>query len=332
MNNITIIGGGASGLAVGALLSKSGIKSTIIEKNPRVGKKLLSTGNGRCNLGNSNLDMGKYHGDVDFARRVFEDWQGAEAFFRDFGLICREDSEGRLYPYSNTANSVSDTLRHACTHVDFRLESECQKLPEGIVVIATGNQLSIINDYFSIVKPFPALCPIMTAKTGLKGLRVRALVSAIAGGKILKSELGEVQFNENSLSGICIMNLSRLVKDYGNNLSISLDIVPEFTLEQLRDIPKTGLFHRRIAETVKNPKDWRFPVTGAADLKQAQIMAGGVCASELNPDCSSKKRRGLYVIGEAVNVDADCGGYNLEWAWASANTAAKSIIDKFNKV
>jgi hypothetical protein len=338
MKCITIIGGGASGLAVGAILSKAGIKSSIIEKNARVGKKLLTTGNGRCNLGNSNLDMGKYHGDVDFARRIFLDWQGAEKFFRDLGLICRADDKGRLYPYSNTANSVLDALRAACTHVNFRLETEVCELPKGIVVIATGNQLSLVKGQLPIVRPFPALCPIMTEKTGLKGLRVRALVSAVADGRVLKSELGEVQFNENNLSGICIMNLSRLVRDYGDNLTISLDIAPEFTAEQLADIPLTGLFHRRIAETVTNPKKWEFPVTGvygtenagkagsATGGSPAQIMAGGVSAAELNDDCSVKKYPRLYVVGEAVNVDGDCGGYNLEWAWASAHAAAKGII------
>jgi hypothetical protein len=333
MNNITIIGGGACGLAVGALLSKMGKKSTIIERNPRVGKKLLSTGNGRCNLGNTNLNLTKYHGDVDLAKEVFKNWKGAQHFFKDLGLICRADNEGRLYPYSNTASSVLDTLRFACTEVEFRCDTQVCELPEAyITVIATGNAKIPFLKH-KTVEPFPALCPIITEKTGLKGMRVRAVASAVVNGKVIKSEEGEVQFSENSLSGICIMNLSRLVKDYGNALTISLDIAPEFTVEELQDVPLTGLFHRRIAEKVKNietAKCWNFPVTRVAENKQSQIMAGGVPMSELNFDLSFKKNPSLYVTGEAVNIDGDCGGYNLEWCWACAEVVVKSIIDKLN--
>ncbi|MCL1867190.1 MAG: FAD-dependent oxidoreductase [Oscillospiraceae bacterium] len=307
---IAIIGGGASGLATAALLSKAGIKSTVIEKNPRVGKKLLATGNGRCNLGNNDLDLSNYHGDTDFAARIFRDWRGAERFFADFGLMCKADSSNRLYPYSNTANSVLDAFRLNCTHTDFLCDTEINSLNEvrtDIIVVACGGQsafarnsafggrsASARNSAFggvhllkqsghSIVTPFPSLCPIVTDKRltrPLKGLRVFAECKAVANGKILRVETGEVQFNEDSLSGICIMNLSRLVKDYGDSLTISLDIAPDFTLEQLRDIPLTGLFHSRIVQVLKDKpletvKDWRFPVTGVSDWTKSQVTAGG---------------------------------------------------------
>jgi hypothetical protein len=336
MNNIVIIGAGASGLAAGAVLSKAGKKCTIIERNGRVGKKLLATGNGRCNLGNvhctvDNVQL-KYHGDVDFARQIFADWQGAEKFFAGLGLVCKADSQGRLYPYSNTANSVVDALRFACKDVQFLCDTECTSLPKADKIIwACGNSgMSILKH--KIIEPFPALCPVITDKSltrPLKGLRVRAVCSAIVNGKIIKSETGEVQFNEGSLSGICIMNLSRLVRDHSSNLTISLDIAPEFTIEQLREIPLRGLFHSRIVCVIKElstVKDWRFPVTGVASWNQAQIMSGGVSAAELNYDMSSKIHPNLYIIGEAVNVDGDCGGYNLEWAWASAFAAARACI------
>jgi len=346
-----IIGGGASGLAAAALLSRkaagAGVSRGILvmEKNPRVGKKLLSTGNGRCNLGNISLDMSKYHGDVDLVREVFANWQGAQSFFADLGLICKADSAGRLYPYSNTANSVLDTLRFACTHAELLCDTECRSvkscnggfLINGSIfaeklIWATGGEAPRSGFHIleqlghTIVEPFPALCPVITDKAltrSLKGLRIYADCRAVVGEKVIKQECGEVQFNEGWLSGICIMNLSRLVRDYGNSLTISLDIAPEFTAEQLQTIGLSGLFHRRIAEVfAKKPtqaiKDWRFPVTGVASWGQAQITAGGVPASQLNSDLSSKLCSGLYVIGEAVNVDGDCGGYNLEWAWASA--------------
>ena len=351
---IAIIGGGAAGLAAATVLSKTVKRTVIIERNPRVGKKLLSTGNGRCNLGNVNAvsEKSAYHGDVDFAAKVFAEWQGAERFFADLGLICRRESAGRLYPYSNTANSVSDALRLACTKAEILTDTPCTGIVRengGFLINGNMKAKKLIwacggfgSDFshlqklgHSVIKPFPALCPIQTDKAlckPLKGLRVYALCKAVVGGEVIKSEQGEVQFNENSLSGICIMNLSHLVRDYGNAMTVSLDIAPEFTIEQLRSIPLTGLFHRRIAETIakhgKLPhiiKDWRFPVTGVAPQSSAQIMSGGIPAAELNSDLSSKLCPNLYIIGETVNVDGDCGGYNLEWAWASANIAGMNV-------
>ena len=354
-----IIGGGASGLAACALLSKSGRNCAVIECHTRVGKKLISTGNGRCNLGHTPLEMSAYHGDVDFAESVFSDWRGAEFFFAEFGLMCRADSAGRLYPYSNTANSVLDTLRFACDKAEILTGTPCvsmvskngrflinNRIFAEKVIWACGSpagapspDFSILQNLgHSIVKPHPALCPVVTDKSltrPLKGLRVRALCSAIVGQKVIKRELGEVQFNEGSLSGICIMNLSRLVRDYGSALTISLDLIPEFTLEELKlklhSIPLTGLFHKRIAmilqkEPIETVKDWRFPVKGKADWCKTQVMSGGVPAAELNGDLSSKIHSNLYIIGETVNVDGDCGGYNLEWAWATAKLCTNALI------
>ncbi|MCL1903578.1 MAG: NAD(P)/FAD-dependent oxidoreductase [Oscillospiraceae bacterium] len=348
---LSIVGGGAAGLAVCALLSKKGVSSVVLERNPRVGKKLLSTGNGRCNLGHVPLNMSAYHGDVEFAKRVFADWRGAESFFKQFGLVCRADTQGRLYPYSNTANSVSDSLRNACTRGEFLTDTPCSDItpsPKGGFIInkniyaqrviwACGSAAGVSGEAspnfsileklgHTIVPPHPALCPVITDKAltrSVKGLRIRALCNAVVGNKIIKSEEGEVQFNDGALSGICIMNLSRLVRDYGNALTVSLDLAPEYTLEQLRVIPLSGLFHKRVAEVLaKKPletiKDWCFPVTGTAEQSKAQVMSGGIPADELNDDMSSKIHPGLYIIGEAVNVDGDCGGYNLEWAWATA--------------
>jgi hypothetical protein len=344
---IAIIGAGASGLAAAALLSREGIRSTVFEKNSRVGKKLLVTGNGRCNLGNTNLDLSKYHGDTDLAQEVFSDWRisgGAQAFFREFGLICRTDSEGRLYPHSNSATSVLDTLRRACTHTEFITDHDCREFPRAqIVIIAVGNQISAIRHLLPeipFVEPFPSLAPIITdprLTRPLKGLRVKAQCRAVVNEQVIKSEIGEVQFNDGSLSGICIMNLSRLVHGYNRNLNISLDIAHLFTKDDVMNIPLSGLFHSRIVEVLEksgaNPKDWRFPVTGVATMDKAQVMAGGVPAIALDSDLSVKKCpqniEKMYILGEAINVDGDCGGYNLEWAWATADRVCKNISRTF---
>ena len=358
-----IIGGGASGLAAAALLARAGKPALVLERNARVGKKLAATGNGRCNLGHTPLELSRYHGDVELAKKVFANWQGAEAFFAELGMVCRADGDGRLYPHSNSANTVLDALRQACADATIACDTAVNSVEpvDGGFVIngqifahtviwAGGGDFSLLRQLgHSVIEPFPSLCPVITDKAltrSLKGLRVRAMCRAVAAeGSVLKQELGEVQFNEGSLSGICIMNLSRLVRDYGDNMHISLDLAPDFTEQKLTQLLSTsplgaaGLFHSRVAQTLNSHsrafgvplprliKDWRFPVTGVALLSQAQVTAGGVPARELNADLSSRIHPNLYIIGEAVNVDGDCGGYNLEWCWASAAIAGFRIQD-----
>lgn len=363
--DIAIIGGGASGLAAAALVSKSGKRVLVAERGARAGQKLLMTGNGRCNLSHSPLELGAYHGDAELARAVLAKWEGAERFFASLGLVCVTDGDGRVYPHSNAAASVLDALRLAAfPNAAFMPGTTCSDITpidggflinggifaKKLIWAAGGGETSNFGPLgkigHTIITPFPSLCPIITDKAltrPLKGLRVRAVCRAEAGGKTLKSERGEVQFNDGSLSGICVMNLSRLVRDYGNRLTVSLDIAPDFTPGELREIinkragcaPEdrfTGLFRKRIGaalaqrrgDAVGLIKDWRFPVTGTAPLGKAQVTAGGVPAAELNGDLSSKLHPNLFIIGEAVNVDGDCGGYNLAWAWASAAEAARA--------
>ena len=382
---IAIIGGGASGLAAAALLSRVGISIVLLEQNPRVGKKLIATGNGRCNLGNCVIEPDKYHGNIELATKIFTGWKGSRVFFRQFGMLCRDgDEEGRLYPYSNTANTVLDVLRAACEgKVEVLNDTVCtaitpreeggfivnaqQEFRCGEGIATSGDPVIVYADNViwacgglqkkasgrplapgfaesgvlkklghTLTPPFPSLCPIITDKNltrPLQNLRVRARCTAMHQDQVLKTEEGEVQFGDGQLSGICIMNLSRLVRSYGTKLVISLDIAPDYELEQLKDLPMIGLFHSRIASIMeKQPletiKDWRFPVKGVADLKTAQVLSGGVVGTELNDDLSSKLHPGLYIVGESVDVDGDCGGYNLEWAWASATAAVRSVAGK----
>ena len=107
--DLMIIGGGASGLAaaVAAKQLYPEISVTILERNARVGKKILATGNGRCNLGNTNQDLEHYHGSfAEQCKKIFSDTQSAEIFFQNMGLLSRHETDGRLYPLSNQATSV----------------------------------------------------------------------------------------------------------------------------------------------------------------------------------------------------------------------------------
>ena len=194
----------------------------------------------------------------------------------------------------------------------------------------------------------------------LKGLRVRANAAAVIGGKPLQTESGEVQFTENALSGICIFNLSRLAAVHGSSMEIALDLLPDASADEtaalLHELMRlrsalpasdllTGLLPKRVAEAVlrhcgircNEPADriggaaagklagvlhdWRFPVTGHAAFSQAQVTAGGIAGECVTDTLESKQHRGLFFCGELLDLDGDCGGYNLMWSWASGRTA-----------
>ena len=248
-----IIGGGASGLAAAIAASRYGCGNvTVLEKMQRVGKKILSTGNGRCNLTNRNISPADYTGDTELLSYISPDIDNAEDFFSSLGLICRADDNGRVYPYSNAATSVLDALRFAAdssgirTVCDFTV-SEITKAKHGFiitdgetqvkakrVIIAAGGKaapsLGSSGEGYelcrslghSVTRLFPALAPVRTdieLVKSLKGLRVAADATLISGGRVIDRQSGEVQFTDGALSGICIFNLSAKAAEYNPYLS-----------------------------------------------------------------------------------------------------------------
>lgn len=240
-----IIGGGASGLmcAVSAKTNNPKISIAVIEKNDRVGKKLLSTGNGRCNLTNKNVSPEKYAG--SFANRSYAvfgkyDTYSLLDYFGKLGLMTFCDSEGRYYPISKQASSVLDVLRFNCDrlgvktfcgqaiHSISKKSSFCVKTESDVftgdkLVLCCGSKaapklggsasgIDYMKNFGHSVVPFsPALCPIIVNSPllkSLKGLRAAGTASLVRHGRVIKNESGEIQFTEKSLSGICIFNLS----------------------------------------------------------------------------------------------------------------------------
>lgn len=274
--DIAVVGGGASGLAAAVSASlefeknNRQAKIVVLESNARVGKKLLATGNGRCNLTNRNVNLVHYHGDTEYLSGILENFssQTVTEFFELLGLLCKGQDEGRVYPYSMQASTVLDILRIQLDH--YHVEQNCgspvtavQKVPSGFVltagdqevqakrvIFASGGmaypQLGANGSGYSILKSlghsctelFPTLVQLKTepkrAKP-LKGARSTASATLLVNGKPVQTVTGEVQFTENGLSGICIFELSRMVGEYSNEarLEVSLDMMPEYTVEQL---------------------------------------------------------------------------------------------------
>ena len=253
--HIAIVGGGASGLAAAFAAARTGAKVAILEKLPRVGKKILATGNGRCNLGNAFGGLSRYHGTVDVSALSSALFREAE-FFQSMGLwLSPPDKEGRLYPHSEQASAVLDALRMACkTHgvqevTAFHVQ-DIERLSEGFlvkaktgaritakgVILATGGlagpKFGSTGDGHALARKlghsvtdcYPALAPIpVEAKLvrPLKGLRVLAEVTAYQTGKQVGKTRGQVQFTDVALSGICVFDLAAYRPD-----TLALNLLP----------------------------------------------------------------------------------------------------------
>lgn len=398
--DIAVIGGGASGLAAaaGAKSENPDLSVTVLEKLDRVGKKLLATGNGRCNLSSKNLVPEHYHGSVGNIMDIINSAATAEEFFMTMGVPLISDGQGRMYPRSESAAAVLSALRLRLSDLGiseecgFELKNirkssgrfflgsadgrtvECRRViaaSGGYAAPQFGTDGSVIRIFrdlgYKISKLCPAVAPLRAEPDklrGLKGVRMKGSVSAVSGGKILKTEYGEIQFTENSLSGICVFNLARFFKDHEGMLALRLDLAADMDkAELLRYLETvkiqraehpvqellTGLFARNpavylVKNTLNIPlsekisalcredlvnladriKNLEFAVTGCSSWNGAQVTAGGIHGGCVDEKLQSVRDKGLFFCGEILDVDGDCGGYNLQWAWSSGLWAGKN--------
>ncbi len=276
MYDIIIVGTGASGLACAArILKNSKVKPNmlILDANKKAGRKLLATGNGRCNLTNENMSIEHYHGDTDRLSPLMDEYSHkALEFFEDLGLLICADGEGRVYPYSKQATSVLNVLMNAA-NCEIRYESAVKSVKKNknsfelilengdkhdsrILVIAGGGaaspKLSASKNCYtlceslghSVTNLYPSLVPMKCEDAFLRklvGVRCRAEVSLMNGKTPLKSEVGELQITDKAISGICIFNLSvSVAEQYSKNakasLSVKIDFMPDYSFAQCMDI------------------------------------------------------------------------------------------------
>ncbi len=269
---IAIIGGGASGLccAIAAARKAKGkdIEITICEAKERVGKKILATGNGRCNMFNAYAKADDYSS-PSFVRGILSryDADSTRLFFEELGLYIRQDEEGRAYPLSNQASSVLDVLRLECEHLGVKTLCEreitsIKKQGKGFllsdgkiydkVVLACGGKATAKNfggyellksTGHTVTKLMPALTK-LTVKDNtyvkqLKGIRHKASLILLCDGKKTAEEKGELLFADYGLSGIAVMQLSSLVARHFRNSKttplVECDFIPDMSFGQLSE-------------------------------------------------------------------------------------------------
>ena len=396
--DVLIVGGGAAGLMAAAAIGPR--KSVIlIDGNPKYGKKLLATGNGRCNLTNLDIDPKYYHGDP-LSKEVLQKVPAQKVLdvFEQMGLLCRADGEGRVYPRSLQAAAVLRALERALPDSLLCLNelqiTDLQRQDGGFlaaaqngetvfaerVLLACGGKASPAHSSGSgyelaqslghhVTALSPSLAPLRVAgkvTRALKGMRCRAAATLYQNDKIIHAESGEVIFGDGQLSGICVFNLCARLRETGTDgVEVGLDFVPELEAQDLlayfqrlcstrpqlpageicsgllnlrvgqeiakaaglpHDAPLESLREAQLAQITSLCKDWRFAVTGPAGWKDAQVTAGGVPLSEVElASMESKLCPGLYLAGEILDADGDCGGYNLHWAWATGLLAGEAL-------
>ena len=390
--DVIIIGGGASGMFLASELA--GRRVALIEANDRVGKKLLATGNGKCNL--TNLDMNIVHYNrPSFVETYLDRFDAHDtiASFERMGLITKVIDK-RVYPYSECASTVLDILRgavqkcgtevftgHIVNSVEYfadtytvggvtKVDGQTKSFSftADNVVLATGSNATFgrnSNNLFTALghtnREFtPALVPIKTNKEpikGLSGVRVKAGVRCGA-----RYEVGEVLFKDFGVSGIAVFNMSSEIArgklKIGSNLII--DFMPEYSVGEVENLLRkrgnvrvgellTGTFHSKVVDRILwasgvNPDDLAQPkisaiartiktytlkIEGLGDSSLSQVMSGDLNIREFDHNLMSMKSKNAFAIGEALDVDGDCGGYNLQWAWTSARVVAEYIRKQY---
>lgn len=404
-NRVVVIGGGASGLAAAIAAAENGAVVTVLEHKDRVGKKILMTGNGKCNLTNRKAVSGKYYSsDAASLKQVYDTLARfgvvqTRDFFLRLGLYTKEKKDGGIYPVSEQASTVLDILRSACDRLGVAIQTDCTVISiqpgkkGGVVtvynskeetifynklILATGGKAAPVSGSdgsgyvlaerlgHHIVEPLPALVQLKCKGTffkALSGVRAQGKIRLLIDGVEAAAEEGELQLTDYGISGIPVFQCSRLASRAlydGKQCEVSIDFISyifdddtDNICNVLKNSAKeyfsyktveeflSGVVHKKIAGVVckqngiglgmtvrqagiervwnciKMLADFRVQVTAPNSFENAQVCCGGVPLKEVDKNFASLKCQGIYIVGELLDCDGICGGYNLQWAWAT---------------
>lgn len=406
-HDLIIIGGGASGLIAAIIAKEYGVDVALVEGEKRIGRKIITTGNGRCNITNKRITS-PYDGFHSHNKGFYEDTlnqltvQDTIDLFYRLGIPMVELQKGKMYPESLQASSVVDMLKLNLEERDIPiyLESKvismnkehdhfiiktknptneifkCRKLivaTGGVAAPQTGSDGSMFNMIerlgHSIFKPVPSLVQLKLDYAHLKaisGVRIDAGVHVWINNQRVRSDIDEVIFTDYGISGSSIIQVSRTASfglSKNQKVEIEVDLYPNKSMEEVYDFFEThfslfsyrslmdclnGVIHKKLIPILLKEvgihdihqtcdalsydekmrfyqllKSWRFVCVDTNGFNQAQATIGGVDTTEVDSKTlKSKLIKNLYFCGEVLDVDGDCGGFNLQWAWSSGYVAA----------
>lgn len=411
-NKVIVVGGGASGMMAAIVARKKGAEVTLLERNDRVGKKLLTTGNGRCNYTNTSISHDNYienfHSDnpkfVYSALYKFDLYQTID-FFEMLGITPYVE-DNKVFPNSLQASSMLDILRFEMENLGIELITEAYvvdiiknknfsvKLKDNRiykadkVILATGgmampksgsdgNGYSLAKTFgHSLIHTFPGLVQLNLEGNifkQLKGIKFPGIARLISNKRTILEDSGDILFTDYGISGPPILQLSRTallyIKDK-KDIRLGISIITNRTQESLSKYLKQrfeilsdrniqdaliGLINKRliipilkeinidkdkIASQLRNDEiddlasiltSWEFEITGSQGWGQAQITAGGIDTRDIDDrTMESRLVEGLYLTGELLDVDGNCGGFNLQWAWSSGYVAGFDAATRLN--
>lgn len=405
-NEVVIVGGGASGLMAAITCQRQGMQVLILEQKDRVGKKILATGNGKCNFTNLEQNDACYRSSqASFPKKALQQFGALDTvqFFEELGVLVKERN-GYLYPYSGQAATILDALYYEAKRLGVHMECGCKvdyvKKKDGLfeikfgdktvtakkVILSAGGKASPAQGSdgsgFGLAKALghhtTKLCP---ALTGLKakepfckalaGVRTDAAVSLFIEDEYITKDVGELQLTNYGVSGIPVFQICRfagMALLEKKKVVVKVDFFPAWKEKQLRelvfrqkeqfgkntaeealegfankkvllvllkqadiqaDTPMAKVADQKLMNLCKYMKARAFHITETNGFENAQVCAGGIDTREVNPDTmESKVVKHLYLAGEILDVDGICGGYNLQWAWASGYVAGKHAAKK----
>lgn len=407
MKNVIVIGAGASGLIAAIYAKSKGNNVILLEKNEICGKKILATGNGRCNFWNEDQRLEHYRSsNFEKIEKIINNKNREEIlkFFEKIGIEPKIKN-GYYYPNSNQAISIKKALELEAQKqnviiktdsevVDLKKEKDDfkvilkngQEIISNSVILATGSKAApktgsdgigyqICKKFnHTIVKPLPALVQLKADGKFLKeweGIRTDVLVKLYENDKKICEEIGEIQLTNYGISGICVFNLSGRVSrglndnkketvkiNFLNSLNINLPkdfiewmnkrnlLVKDRSIFELLEgvlnykLVNVLLKKSKINNNMKweelslsskndlseNITSFKLEIIGTNSFDKAQVCSGGIPLNEIDVNnMQSLKVKGLYIIGELLDVDGDCGGYNLEWAWITGMIAGSRV-------
>lgn len=393
LKKIAIIGAGASGLVAGIEALKNNHHVTIYEKNSKVGRKLLATGNGRCNITNENIEISHYHSsNKDFVKKIIGDFgfNDCKKYFEDLGLNLTKNEKGRCYPLSLQASNVVEVLEYTFLKSggNLKLEHEVRKVKKskaGFLIdeeyfdkllIASGScamkKLGASESGYEFAKSFsheitplvPSLVQLVTEEnvSEFAGVKFESEVTLKVQNSQIQKVTNDLLLAKYGLSGTAVLDISRqanLALKKRKNVSVGVDCLPKYSskillnmLEKNANLPPLLLLnsvinkklaklilkrakipsHEKnlnqkkligIAECIKNLK---FNIIDSKGFEYAEVVSGGVNVNDIYPKTmESKLTKNLFFCGEVLDVDGDCGGYNLHFAWASGIKAGQNI-------